>query len=69
MSLEATTDADKPMIFWAAVSLGVGAMIGAGIFALLGEAGTIARNAVTCAPRTAAPIARAHVQHSMFGTR
>jgi amino acid transporter len=40
-----TTDPDKPMTFWAAVSLGVGAMIGAGIFALLGEAGTIAQSA------------------------
>lgn len=37
---------DKPMTFWAAVSLGIGAMIGAGIFALLGEAGAIAGPAV-----------------------
>ncbi len=37
---------DKPMTFWAAVSLGIGAMIGAGIFALLGEAGAIAGSAV-----------------------
>ena len=36
----------KPMTTWAAVSLGLGAMIGAGIFALLGEAGTIAGSAV-----------------------
>jgi amino acid transporter len=36
----------KPVSFWAAVSLGVGAMIGAGIFALLGEAGAISGNAV-----------------------
>ena len=36
----------KPMTFWAAVSLGIGAMIGAGIFALLGEAGAIAGPAV-----------------------
>lgn len=45
-----TTDSqastDKPMTFWAAVSLGIGAMIGAGIFALLGEAGAIAGPAV-----------------------
>ncbi|MGJ8723244.1 MAG: APC family permease [Roseibacillus sp.] len=34
------------MTFWAAVSLGIGAMIGAGIFALLGEAGAIAGSAV-----------------------
>lgn len=34
------------MTFWSAVSLGIGAMIGAGIFALLGEAGTIAGSAV-----------------------
>ncbi len=33
---------EKPMDFWSAVSLGMGAMIGAGIFALLGEAGAIA---------------------------
>lgn len=46
MKLEGTTDPDKPMTFWAAVSLGIGAMVGAGIFALLGEAGTIARSAV-----------------------
>ena len=45
MKNKGTTDADKPMTFWAAVSLGVGAMIGAGIFALLGEAGTIGRSA------------------------
>jgi amino acid transporter len=36
----------KPMGFWAAVSLGVGAMIGAGIFALLGEASVISGSAV-----------------------
>lgn len=36
----------KPMTFWAAVSLGIGAMIGAGIFALLGEAGAISGPAV-----------------------
>lgn len=32
--------------FWSAVSMGIGAMVGAGIFALLGEAGAIARSAV-----------------------
>jgi len=32
-------DPRKPMTFWAAVSLGMGAMIGAGIFALLGGSG------------------------------
>ncbi len=36
----------KSMSFAAAVSLGVGTMIGAGIFALLGEAGSIAGSAV-----------------------
>lgn len=36
---------DKPIGFWSAVSLGVGAMVGAGIFALLGEAGAIAGSA------------------------
>jgi len=36
----------KPMGFWATVSLGIGAMIGAGIFALLGEASTISGSAV-----------------------
>ena len=34
------------MTRWQAVFLGVGAMIGAGIFALLGEAGAIALSAV-----------------------
>ncbi len=28
--------------FWSAVAMGIGSMIGAGIFALLGEAGAIA---------------------------
>jgi len=37
--------ADKPMTVSAAVALGVGSMIGAGIFALMGEAGAIAGNA------------------------
>ena len=32
--------------FWSAVAMGVGAMVGAGIFAILGEAGAIARSAV-----------------------
>lgn len=32
--------------FWSAVAMGVGAMVGAGIFALLGEAGAIAGSAV-----------------------
>lgn len=46
-----TTDPSKPEIpkpvsFASAVSLGVGTMIGAGIFALLGEAGAIAGSAV-----------------------
>lgn len=27
----------KPIGFWSAVSMGIGAMVGAGIFALLGE--------------------------------
>ncbi len=36
----------KPVSFWGAVSLGMGAMIGAGIFALLGEAGAISGSAV-----------------------
>ncbi len=32
--------------FWSAVSIGIGSMVGAGIFALLGEAGAIAGSAV-----------------------
>ncbi len=32
--------------FWSAVAMGIGAMVGAGIFALLGQAGMIAGNAV-----------------------
>ena len=32
--------------FWSAVSMGIGAMVGAGIFALLGQAGAIAGSAV-----------------------
>jgi amino acid transporter len=37
---------DKPMTVSAAAALGVGSMVGAGIFALMGEAGTIAGSAV-----------------------
>ncbi|TCP40024.1 APC family permease [Rhodovulum marinum] len=36
----------KDVSFWSAVSMGIGAMVGAGIFALLGQAGTIAGSAV-----------------------
>jgi len=36
----------KPIGFWSAVSMGIGAMVGAGIFALLGEASVIAGSAV-----------------------
>ena len=36
----------KPIGFWSAVSMGVGAMVGAGIFALLGEASAVAGSAV-----------------------
>jgi amino acid transporter len=36
----------KPIGFWSAVSMGIGAMVGAGIFALLGEASSIAGSAV-----------------------
>jgi amino acid transporter len=35
-----------PIGFWSAVAMGVGAMVGAGIFALLGEASTISGSAV-----------------------
>ncbi len=35
----------KPIGFWSAVALGMGAMVGAGIFALLGQAGAIAGSA------------------------
>jgi len=41
-----TAPEEKAMTFWAAVSLGIGAMIGAGIFALLGQASVIAGSAV-----------------------
>jgi amino acid transporter len=37
---------DKPMTVSAAAALGVGSMVGAGIFALMGEAGSIAGSAV-----------------------
>jgi amino acid transporter len=40
------TDSRKPMTVTSAAALGVGSMIGAGIFALMGEAGTIAGSAV-----------------------
>ena len=36
----------KPIGFWPAVSMGIGAMVGAGIFALLGEASAISGSAV-----------------------
>lgn len=36
----------KDVSFWSAVAMGIGAMVGAGIFALLGQAGTIAGSAV-----------------------
>ncbi len=36
----------NPIGFWSAVLLGIGAMVGAGIFALLGQAGAVAGNAV-----------------------
>lgn len=36
----------SPIGFWSAVLLGVGAMVGAGIFALLGQAGAVAGSAV-----------------------
>ncbi len=39
--------AHRPGIsFWSAVAMGIGAMVGAGIFALLGQAGSIAGSAV-----------------------
>lgn len=37
---------EKPIGFWSAVSMGIGAMVGAGIFALLGEASSISGSAV-----------------------
>lgn len=38
--------ANKPIGFWSAVSMGIGAMVDAGIFALLGEASLISGSAV-----------------------
>jgi len=37
---------DKPIGFWSAVSMGIGAMVGVGIFALLGKASAISGSAV-----------------------
>ncbi|MDP8220301.1 MAG: APC family permease [Candidatus Stygibacter frigidus] len=37
---------EKPIGLWSAVSMGIGAMVGAGIFALLGEASSISGSAV-----------------------
>ncbi|MCF6253627.1 MAG: APC family permease [Thiomicrorhabdus sp.] len=37
---------NKPIGFWSAVAMGIGAMVGAGIFALLGEASAISGSAV-----------------------
>ena len=39
-------ESGKPVTFWPAVAMGIGAMVGAGIFALLGQAGAIASSAV-----------------------
>ncbi|VAW94543.1 hypothetical protein MNBD_GAMMA23-2305 [hydrothermal vent metagenome] len=39
-------ESKKPIGFWSAVSMGIGAMVGAGIFALLGEASAISGSAV-----------------------
>jgi hypothetical protein len=36
----------KPIGFWSSVSMGIGIMVGADIFALLGEASAIAGSAV-----------------------
>lgn len=36
----------KPIGLWSAVAMGIGAMVGAGIFALLGEASSISGSAV-----------------------
>jgi len=46
MRSSATAPQGKPMTVIAAASLGIGSMIGAGIFALMGEAGAIAGSAV-----------------------
>jgi amino acid transporter len=40
------SNSKKKISLWSAVGIGVGAMIGAGIFALMGEAGAIAGKAV-----------------------
>jgi amino acid transporter len=39
-------ESGRPVTFAAAVAMGIGAMVGAGIFALLGQAGAIAGSAV-----------------------
>ncbi len=39
-------ESGKPIGLWSAVSMGIGSMVGAGIFALLGEASTISGSAV-----------------------
>ena len=39
-------ESGSPVSFWSAVAMGIGAMVGAGIFALLGQAGAIASSAV-----------------------
>ena len=46
MTMAGNTPHRKPMTVIAAASLGIGSMIGAGIFALMGEAGAIAGSAV-----------------------
>lgn len=46
MSDQGEAEQKKPVSFASAVALGVGTMIGAGIFALLGEAGAVAGSAV-----------------------
>ena len=46
MGVTSAAPRSKPMGMWAAVSLGIGAMVGAGIFALLGQAGVQAGSAV-----------------------
>jgi amino acid transporter len=40
------SNSTKRISLWSAVEIGVGAMIGAGIFALIGQAGAIAGKAV-----------------------
>ncbi len=46
MKTTGAVSASKPMTVIAAASLGIGSMVGAGIFALMGEAGAIAGSAV-----------------------